>query len=298
MNELTTINQTPNYAALIRMSNKAASTKRNYERAITQALSNGVDLSNATDLRTYAAELPNSQRLQLRAAIKLLVGDAAFFLKAGATAENVQQVQANLLNLEALGDAIQTKAAKVRRKHNWLTADQLKGMLAHCSDDWRGRRDRLALLLMGDCGFRRAEAAEVQYTDITRHGERLHLYTVGKGAKSREVPLHPETYRLMMVFKNEHDGRYVLKSISRHGYVSDGISDRALTDIVKRYGRLIGIEDLAPHDLRRSFAEIRKQAGVNIVTIQKWLGHENLDTTRRYLSDDVPDNDYVDVLKL
>jgi integrase len=55
--------------------------------------------------------------------------------------------------------------------------------------------------------------------------------------------------------------------------------------IVKKYGTLAGIGDLAAHDLRRTFAQtVYAASGHDIVLVSRLLGHASVKTTERYLS--------------
>ena len=53
---------------------------------------------------------------------------------------------------------------------------------------------------------------------------------------------------------------------------------------MNQYGRQIEKPTLAPHDLRRTFAENVRRNGVDLATISKLLGHESIETTMRYLN--------------
>ncbi len=56
---------------------------------------------------------------------------------------------------------------------------------------------------------------------------------------------------------------------------------------VKKYGAEIGRPEIAPHDLRRTYAKLARGAGAQLEQIQITLGHESLDTTRRYLGSEL-----------
>ena len=68
------------------------------------------------------------------------------------------------------------------------------------------------------------------------------------------------------------------------GAAGASLSPAAVRDIVRRYGAAIGIPDLAPHDLRRTYAKLSRLGGAPLETIQKSLGHATLRTTECYLA--------------
>ena len=45
-----------------------------------------------------------------------------------------------------------------------------------------------------------------------------------------------------------------------------------------------GLDPFRPHDLRRTYAELGRRAGVSISQISKLLGHASIETTQDYLN--------------
>jgi integrase len=76
----------------------------------------------------------------------------------------------------------------------------------------------------------------------------------------------------------------LLRSIRSDGTINGSLSTAAVRDIVRRYGAMIGVPDLNPHDLRRSLARAARKAGAPLETIQKTLGHASTRTTDIYTS--------------
>jgi integrase len=58
----------------------------------------------------------------------------------------------------------------------------------------------------------------------------------------------------------------------------------SLFRLVNKYGRKMGKPELAPHDLRRTYAQLGYEAGVSITQISQLLGHTNVATTQLYLN--------------
>jgi site-specific recombinase XerD len=63
----------------------------------------------------------------------------------------------------------------------------------------------------------------------------------------------------------------------------NGITEKVIWHIVKACAKLAGIQQLAPHDCRRSCARLCHAAGGKLEQIQFLLGHVSVETTERYL---------------
>ena len=61
------------------------------------------------------------------------------------------------------------------------------------------------------------------------------------------------------------------------------MSDQAIANLVRQYGDELGLEGLAAHDLRRTFAKLAHKGGAVLEQIQLSLGHASLKATERYL---------------
>ena len=70
-------------------------------------------------------------------------------------------------------------------------------------------------------------------------------------------------------------------------YIFPSMSSVAIFRLINKYGNLIGVPGLAPHDLRRTFSQLGYEAGVPITQVSKLLGHANVATTQRYLNLDL-----------
>jgi integrase/recombinase XerC len=61
------------------------------------------------------------------------------------------------------------------------------------------------------------------------------------------------------------------------------VSKRTLQRNVPTLGAQIGVPDLTPHWLRYTFAKRLEKNGTPLETIRDLLGHESIETTKRYL---------------
>jgi len=79
------------------------------------------------------------------------------------------------------------------------------------------------------------------------------------------------------------EGR-VFRRILRNGARQEaGVTANVVWYAVKRCARQAGIENLAPHDLRRSCARLCHGSGGELEQIQFLLGHASVQTTERYI---------------
>ena len=62
-----------------------------------------------------------------------------------------------------------------------------------------------------------------------------------------------------------------------------GFSPKVIWGVVKAGCSKCGLENLAPHDLRRTCARLCHEAGGELEQIQFLLGHVSVQTTERYL---------------
>lgn len=279
-------------AAIDHAPNLAESTRTKYRRAVERYLNTGGDPYDAEQLTTYAEGVSQSGRSFLKAAVRLYTNRLAVSVKALATPDNVDAVQANLYRIEALQEAVKVKTAKGQKTHTWLSQAQVKRLLATCGDDQVGQRDRLALGLLVAAGLRREEAVNLTFDDVKLQPVRGKMRTVlavrGKGDKSRTVPISDALANALDEWGKVigHQGR-ILRSIDRRREWRESLSAVAIFHIVQAAGAEIGLPDLAPHDLRRSYAQLGFEAGVPITQISRLLGHASMATTQRYLNLDL-----------
>ena len=213
--------------------------------------------------------------------------------KGAATPDNIDRIQAAVFRAQALQNAIRTQASQGHKAHTWLTAKEAQQLLEACKRRTSGKpefriftmRDRLAIGLMMAAGLRREEAVSLRFEDVKKQHERTVLDVEGKGAKDRVVPINQRLAEAILdwEFLVGPDG-FVLRSLGRNKQPGESISTTALYDIVQKRGALIGKPDLQPHDLRRTYAELGRRAGVPIEQISILLGHANIKTTQEYLN--------------
>ncbi len=269
------------------------STKHQYIKAIENYLATGGSLTDPQALTEYALTVGSSTRSFLAAAVTRLAQELEQLAKGNATPDNIAVIQAAVFRTQALQNAIKIRQAKSEKAHTWLSYHEAEQLLEACNRRSSGKnefeiytlRDRLAIGLMMAAGLRREEAANIQFTDIVKQDRRYVLNVRGKGAKDRVVPISERLAEAIIDWQYLVDAEgLILRSLGRNKVPRESISTTGLYNIVQKRGSMIGNPDLQPHDLRRTYAELGRLAGVPISQISKLLGHSSIETTQDYLN--------------
>jgi len=174
-----------------------------------------------------------------------------------------------------------------RRAGNWLSKEQAQELLEQPdTTTLKGVRDRAILAVLLGAGLRREEAARLTFDHIQqRDGRWVLLDIVGKRNKTRSVPIASWVWLALDAWRSAAglDGGRVFRAVNRGGNVwGDGISSQGIWKVVDKYSQEIGL-DIAPHDLRRTFAKLAHKGQSGIDQIQLSLGHSSIATTEVYL---------------
>jgi integrase len=175
-----------------------------------------------------------------------------------------------------------------RRIGNWLTGDQAEELLNAISQrTLRGRRDAAMIGLLLGCGLRRSETVNLRLDQLqSRQNHWVIVDMLGKGGRLRTVPVPIWCKSLIDAWlrgSRVTEGK-MFRRVSTNGIRrDDGVKTDVVWYAVKRYAKRIGLEHLAPHDLRRTCARLCHEAGGELEQIQFLLGHASVQTTERYI---------------
>lgn len=154
-------------------------------------------------------------------------------------------------------------------------------------------RDVAMLLFLLATGARREEIANVSPADL-HIGKRTGLVRFhGKGAKEREVPFEGPVVDALVAWMHERenipnaDPDALFVAIGQRlgdARIGRKLEAQAIERMVGKHAKTAGLKDYGVHRFRVTFATTMYDDGAGIEEIRILMGHESIETTRRYLS--------------
>jgi integrase/recombinase XerD len=174
--------------------------------------------------------------------------------------------------------ALKDQSAKARRKPPTYTHEETDKLLAACNV---GERTIFATLLL--TGLREQELYFLAWPDVN-----LNAGTIKVTPKPKEG-FSPKDYE-ERVIPIPPDLQALLKNLPRTAqWIFANAQGRQLTHLLRRLKTIAqkaGVTDATLHKFRHTYATRLLESGADIVTVQKLLGHSDIDTTRQYLNPD------------
>jgi integrase/recombinase XerD len=139
---------------------------------------------------------------------------------------------------------------------------------------------RAVLAAMYGTGLRVSEVTRLNVHDLD-HGRGVIWVRGGKGRKDRQVMLAEPLHEVLTAYC-----RWKCPSewLFPGGKAGCPLTTKAVFFTCRKAAKLAGIaKPVHPHSLRHAFATHLLDDGVNLVVIQKLLGHSDIKTTARYL---------------
>lgn len=171
-----------------------------------------------------------------------------------------------------------------------LTIDQARDVTDHvgdvADDPAIQARDIAFFSLLYGSGLRIAEALGLDVRDAIALRTSLSLTVIGKGSKTRIVPVLPAVRAAIEDWLALHPDRQSDSPLFL-GARGKRLDPAVAQKVLRTYRRLAGLpEHATPHALRHSFATHLLASGSDLRSIQDLLGHASLSTTQRYTAVD------------
>lgn len=153
-----------------------------------------------------------------------------------------------------------------------------------------GRRDYALLHFLYNTGARVQEACDLCVEHIWFDTPPLVTIT-GKGRKTRQVPLWPETAKLLKSYIAERKASRNNVFLNARGQPLSRFGIRHILQIriaaAGEHCSSLSKKKVGPHTFRHTTAMHLLQSGVELTVIKNWLGHVNLETTHAYVEIDL-----------
>ena len=184
-----------------------------------------------------------------------------------------------------------------------LTKKEIKKMLNTCDTSiYSGLRDLTIMVTILDTGIRIQELCNCTTEDVDIKNKLLLVRAQNaKSRKFRHLPLSRESTHLlkkMIEISNINGSPYLFMS----SHTSKKLDHNVVINNFRKYGEKAGINKrCTPHVWRHTFAVNAVRKGMDLFTLQKIMGHENITTTRQYIqlntSDLVKKHNEINILK-
>jgi site-specific recombinase XerD len=181
-----------------------------------------------------------------------------------------------------------SKDSKGQKTVKFLNLDQIeKLLLAPDIDTSQGLRDRAILESLFSTGLRIAELVALNREQLTNVKDKkdLEIGVIGKGNHPRTVYFSERSLSWIKKYlESRSDKEKALFTHFRSRDDADNrLTPRSIERLVKKYCVLGGVPVFTtPHTLRHSYATDLLNQGVDLRTIQEFLGHQNIVTTQIY----------------
>lgn len=189
------------------------------------------------------------------------------------------------------------KANRGGKSVKFLTLDQIERLLTSAeSTDAAGIRNRAILETFFSTGLRIAELCSLnmeQFANLKNlprlgkagSSQDLELGIVGKGGHPRTVYFSEralEWIKKYISIRNSKEKALFINFRDKDG-TGTRLTPRSVERIVKHHAIMAGIPTFTtPHTLRHSYATDLMNQGVDLRTVQEFLGHKNIATTQIY----------------
>lgn len=171
--------------------------------------------------------------------------------------------------------------AKAHRRPPTYTQEDLNKLFAKCTDD---ERTIFATFLL--TGLREEELYFLTWPDVDlKHPEEATIRVTGDGKKG----FSPKDYEERIIPIPEDLANLLAELPKKSPWVFPGKTGGRTNHLLRRLKEIAAaaeVQDATLHKFRHTYATRLLESGTDIVTVQKLMGHSDIDTTRQYLNPD------------
>jgi integrase/recombinase XerC len=149
------------------------------------------------------------------------------------------------------------------------------------SDDWKGRTERLVILLFYSTGMRLSELIQLKESQLDASHKQIKV--LGKGNKERIIPISQDLLEQLQKYISD---KPINAKVSDFLFVTElgkSLQSRSVYGFIKsKLSEVTTIKKKSPHILRHSFATHLMNNGADLNAVKELLGHSSLAATQVY----------------
>ena len=177
--------------------------------------------------------------------------------------------------IEALKNTIQTNEVRTVET-NYLSSRDVTALLEAAKTSRYPIRDRALIILAFRHGLRASEAVGLKWGQIQLKDAKIYVKRL-KNSKPTEQDLEHDEVKILRTLQKDSKNEFVFVNERGGPMTRDGF-----LKMIKRLGEKAGLKGVHPHMLRHGAGHALAEQGVSTRTIQKLLGHVNIQHTVRY----------------
>ena len=183
---------------------------------------------------------------------------------------------------------VKTKRPKVRTEHTvtYLTQEEVQEVFNNIRENAGTKllnRDLALISLFISTGLRNSALTQINIEDVDFANNTIKV--VEKGNKTRSIHFGTNMRGLLLSWLKDRE-IYFSDAQTNALFVSqirERITRHAIGQLVEKYTKTIKGKHITPHKLRATACTLMSAQGVPIQVIKEMVGHENIQTTTRYV---------------
>lgn len=164
---------------------------------------------------------------------------------------------------------------------------EVRGMLeAYSESDYISVRNRAIIAMLFDTGIRCYELCTLTNDAIKEN----YIVVNGKGKKERQLGKSPYLAKILMKYDRIKYYNFEYKNADANSYFLSRTGRPLTNAAVERIVKLAGVAAnvsinirCSPHTCRHYFAQAQLKNGIDVYSLSRLMGHENIKITQRYL---------------
>lgn len=183
---------------------------------------------------------------------------------------------------------VKTKRPKIRTEHKvtYLTQEEVQEVFKNIKENAGAKllnRDLALISLFISTGLRNSALTQINIEDVDFSNNTISV--VEKGNKIRSVQFGTNMRGLLLSWLKDRE-LYFSDAQTNALFISqlkERISIYTVGQLVEKYTKTIKGKRITPHKLRATACTLMSTQGVPIQVIKEMVGHENIQTTTRYV---------------